>query len=82
MFTVPSGAPVRRGNFNKVVSWQQAVKKIGAAGLHFHDQRHTGNTLAADAGVSTKNLMARMGHDRLIAGQLHENETGAYPRSG
>ena len=30
--------------------------------LHFHDLRHTGNTLAAATGASTKELMARMGH--------------------
>ncbi|GLY88182.1 hypothetical protein Airi02_061110 [Actinoallomurus iriomotensis] len=28
-----------------------------------HLPRHTGNTLAADVGVSLRKLMARMGHD-------------------
>jgi len=31
--------------------------------LHFHDLRHTGNTLAARTGTSLRDLMARMGHD-------------------
>ncbi|WP_326770060.1 hypothetical protein [Streptomyces sp. NBC_01591] len=33
-----------------------------AADVHFHDLRHTGNTLAA-AGASTRELMTRMGHN-------------------
>ena len=33
------------------------------AGVHFHDLRHTGNTLAATAGASLRELMDRMGHD-------------------
>jgi hypothetical protein len=31
--------------------------------LHLHDQRHTGNTLAAQSGASLRDLMTRMGHD-------------------
>jgi integrase len=30
-------------------------------GLHFHDLRHTGNTLADEAGASLRELMDRMG---------------------
>jgi integrase len=44
VFTGPTGAPIWRGNFNKLVSWREAVTKIGAPGLHLHDLRHTGNT--------------------------------------
>ncbi len=46
VFTGERGRNLRRGNFNKLVKWPQAVAAIGAAGLHFHDLRHTGNTLA------------------------------------
>jgi hypothetical protein len=31
--------------------------------MHFHDLRHTGNTLAATAGATLRELMDRMGHD-------------------
>ena len=34
----------------------------GIDGLRLHDLRHTGNTLAAATGASTKELMSRMGH--------------------
>jgi hypothetical protein len=30
--------------------------------LHFHDLRHTGNTMAAAQGASLRELMERMGH--------------------
>jgi integrase len=30
--------------------------------IHFHDLRHTGNMLAADAGAGLRELMDRMGH--------------------
>jgi integrase len=30
--------------------------------IHFHDLRHAGNTLAAEAGASLRELMDRMGH--------------------
>lgn len=36
-------------------------------GVRFHDLRHTGNTLAARSGVSTRDLMVRMGHDSVRA---------------
>ncbi|HET9895186.1 MAG TPA: site-specific integrase [Streptosporangiaceae bacterium] len=35
----------------------------GLTGVHFHDLRHTGNTLAANAGASLRELMDRMGRD-------------------
>jgi integrase len=31
------GGPIRRGNFNKMSAWPQAVASIGMPGLHFHD---------------------------------------------
>ncbi|MFI5871722.1 hypothetical protein ACIBAH_04640 [Streptomyces sp. NPDC051445] len=40
-------------------------------GLHFHDLRHTGNTLAASAGASTRETMARRGHGTARAALIH-----------
>jgi integrase len=67
VFTGPRGAALRRGNFNTLVRWVETVNKLGAPGLHFHDLRHTGNLLAAQTGASTRDLMARMGHDMRAA---------------
>lgn len=75
VFTVPSGRPVRRGNFNPDVAWRATVSAMGRPGFHFHDLRHTGNTLAAGAGVSTRDLMARMGHDSLQAALIYQHAT-------
>ena len=50
-------------------------------GLHFHDLRHTGNTLAADMGVSLKNLMARMGHDNERAALLYQHRSNSADRA-
>src|SRR5262245_29229836 len=52
VFTGAKGRPLRRGNFQKAVRWREAVQSLGVSGLHFHDLRHTGNTLAAQTGAS------------------------------
>src|SRR5664279_2659665 len=75
VFTGPKGAPIRRSNFNPLVGWLEAVEAIGELGLHFHDLRHTGNTLAAATGVSTRDLMARMGHDSMNAAIIYQHAT-------
>lgn len=49
VFPGVKGGPIRRGNFNKMSAWPQAVASLGMSGLHFHDLRHTGNQFAATA---------------------------------
>lgn len=44
-------------------------------GFRFHDLRHTGNTLAAASGASTKELMARMGHASPRAALIYQHAT-------
>ncbi|WP_230582452.1 hypothetical protein [Salinispora tropica] len=62
VFTGENGRNLWRGNFNKLVKWPEAVAAVGVPGLHFHDLRHTGNTLASRApGASLRDIMARMG---------------------
>ncbi|MFY1653306.1 tyrosine-type recombinase/integrase [Solwaraspora sp. WMMB762] len=75
VFTTESGRPIWRGNFNKLSDWRAAVAKVGQPGLHFHDLRHTGNTLAARTGASTRDLMARMGHDSPQAALIYQHAT-------
>jgi integrase len=50
VFPGVKGGPIRRGNFNKMSSWPQAIASIGMPGLHFRDLRHTGNQFAASSG--------------------------------
>jgi len=44
-------------------------------GFRFHDLRHTGNTLAAATGASTKELMSRMGHASPRAALIYQHAT-------
>ena len=73
--------PLRRNNFAKLVGWREAVTKIGVPGLHFHDLRHTGNTLAAATGTSTRDLMTRMGHDSARAALMYQHATARADRA-
>jgi integrase len=50
------------------------VRSVGAAGLHVHDLRHTGNTFAASGGAGIRDLMARMGHDSERAALIYQHE--------
>lgn len=44
-------------------------------GVHFHDLRHAGNVWAAQTKVSTRDLMARMGHDDMRAALIYQRAT-------
>lgn len=81
VFTGPTGAPIRRGNFNKLVGWPAAAEAVGVPGLHFHDLRHTGNMMAAASGASTRDLMARMGHDSMQAAIIYQHATSEADRA-
>ena len=81
VFAGPKGAPIRRSNFHSLLGWTKARAEIGVPGLHFHDLRHTGNTLAAGAGASTKDLMARMGHDSVEAALIYQHATSEADRA-
>jgi integrase len=43
-------------------AFTRARRKAGMPGFRFHDLRHTGQTLAASTGATTKDLMRRLGH--------------------
>ena len=73
VFPGAKGGPIRRGNFNKMAAWPQAVASIGMPGLHFHDLRHTGNQFAANSGAGLRDLMARMGHDSERAAMIYQH---------
>src|SRR6266567_990682 len=70
VFTSPAGKPLRHTNFRRRV-WLPALKAAELPATHFHDLRHTGNTLAANAGASLRELMERMGHDSERAAMIY-----------
>jgi integrase len=59
------------------VKWYEAAAAIGAPGLHCHDPRHTGNSLAAATGASLRDLMDRMGHDSARVALIYQHKTAA-----
>jgi hypothetical protein len=76
VFRSEKGAMLRRGNFGRAVKWPETVKAVGLpGGFHFHDLRHTGNQLTADAGATTRELMHRMGHGSMRAALLCQHAT-------
>lgn len=46
---------------------------VGLPSFHFHDLRHTGNTLASRTGASLADLMARMGHASTRAAMIYQH---------
>jgi integrase len=72
VFLGPKGAMLRRSNFGIVLA--RARKKAGVSEFTFHDLRHHAATLAAGIpGVTTRDLMSRMGHSSPRAALLYQH---------
>lgn len=78
VFVGAKGATPRRNHFNRL--WHKACREAGVKGLHFHDLRHTGNTLAASTGASTRELMTRMGHSTARAALIYQHASADRDR--
>ena len=63
--------------------WRKAVASVKGLpeGVRFHDLRHTGNTLAATTGASTRELMARMGHASPRAALIYQHASADRDRA-
>lgn len=79
LFANQSGGPLRRTTF--FAAWDDARRRTGLQHLHFHDLRHTGNTLAAGTGASIKELMARMGHASARAALRYQHAVRSRDRA-
>jgi integrase len=79
VFTSPAGTQLRHSNFYRR-AWLKAVEAAGLSGVHFHDLRHTGNALTADAGASLRELMERMGHSSARAALIYLHSTSERQR--
>ncbi|WP_329421435.1 site-specific integrase [Streptomyces sp. NBC_01693] len=71
VFTGARGGQLRRNNFRRL--WLRALETTGLVDVHFHDLRHTGNTLAATGGATTRELMQRMGHSSVRAALIYQH---------
>lgn len=77
VFLGSQGGRLRRSNFRD--DWIEARTKAGiVADVHFHDLRHTGNTLAA-SGASLRELMTRLGHSPPAA-LIYQHEVSGRDR--
>ena len=61
VFTMPEGGPVRRQNFYHRV-WGPALERAGIKGFRFGQLRHTGATMALEAGANPVLVAFRLGH--------------------
>jgi integrase len=75
LFLGAKGGFLRGSNFRRAAAWSHALAEMGLSGLHFHDLRHSGNTLAAQSGASLADLKARMGHDSDRAALIYQHAT-------
>lgn len=69
VFIGRDGKPMRGDAVRQ--AFTRARHKAGMPGFRFHDLRHTGQTLAASAGATTKDLMRRLGHSSPAAAQRY-----------
>lgn len=80
VFVGPKETPLRRATLSD--AWRAAVKATGApAGLRLHDLRHHAATLTArKPGITTKELMARIGHASPRAALIYQHATSERDR--
>ena len=80
VFISSTGTPLAHSNFRHRV-WLPALDTAGLPGVHFHDLRHTGNQLIANAGANPRELMARMGHDNPRAAMIYLHSSADRQRA-
>ena len=62
------------------LAFDRARREVGLDHLRFHDLRHTGQTLAAEAGASLADLMRRLGHSSMVAAKRYLHATDSRDR--
>ncbi|MGY1642012.1 tyrosine recombinase XerC [Geodermatophilus sp. SYSU D00703] len=71
LFSTSSGGYLARSNWNS--TFRRAADSIGLPAVRPHELRHTGATLAAVTGATTKELMRRLGHSSPAAALLYQH---------
>ena len=79
VFANSKDGPLRINSFRSV--WVRARERAGAPTLRFHDLRHFAATMAAQAGASTRELMARMGHSTVGAALVYQHAAADRDRA-
>lgn len=73
VFGSRNGTPMRNNVVGK--AFRRARHEAGRDDLRIHDLRHTGATLAARAGATTKDLMQRLGHSSMRAALIYQHSS-------
>jgi integrase len=68
-FVSRDGKPLRGNTVYQ--AFKRARRKVGLDHVTFHDLRHTGQTLAAQAGATMADLMHRLGHSSMVAAKRY-----------
>jgi integrase len=78
VFGTATGNFLARQNFN--ATFKRAVERCELPAVRVHELRHTGATLAAQAGATTKELMSRFGHSSSAAALGYQHATQGRDR--
>lgn len=78
VFGREDGQPLRCADRTKL--FRAACAAEGLHRLHWHDLRHTGATMAAQAGASLRELQARLGHSTVGAAMTYQHATADRDR--
>jgi integrase len=78
VFVGRSGEPMRGDALR--LAFERARGQVDLPQLRFHDLRHTGQTLAAEAGASLADLMRRLGHTSMVAAKRYLHATDSRDR--
>jgi integrase len=71
LFGTSTGGYLARSNWNS--TFRRAAEAIGLPAVRPHELRHTGATLAAATGATTKELMRRLGHSSPAAALVYQH---------
>lgn len=78
IFTSTAGTIVSKG-VRKKTFWR-ARATVGRPDLRWHDLRHTGATMAAQAGASLRELQHRLGHSTVNAAMIYQHASSERDR--
>lgn len=71
LFTRLDGSPLR--HFHVQSMWKFARLRAGVPTLRFHDLRHVGLTMMAEAGMTLRTVMYRAGHSTVDAAMVYQH---------
>lgn len=78
VFVDEHGLPLSRARRTKM--FRRACATIGRPDLRWHDLRHTGATIAAQAGASLRELQHRLGHSTVAAAMVYQHASADRDR--